>query len=297
MIVMQKHIITLSLLLCFLTSRSQYNPQFSQLIKTLEFVNPGYNASKTDPSAILIYRNQWVGFDDAPKTYGANINIPVNKWHTGFGVNSLVETRGLITQANTSLNANVDVKITKASYLTFGLNVGIETKNIDLDRAVYLGEPITAHELNTNNFYTGIGLNLFVSNLHLGAGFHYTQLTGNFYNTNEPYSLYINGSYLYYLSNNWTLKPAILFRNFAGYSDLDYGLFVLYKDLVWAGVANRWNQSVIFFADIKITKFIRLGYSYDLGIGENNIANYGTHEVSLEFKLPRSKSSFERNAN
>ena len=43
-------IIIIISLLPFIT-KGQYIPQFSQLLKTLEFVNPGYNASKNTASA------------------------------------------------------------------------------------------------------------------------------------------------------------------------------------------------------------------------------------------------------
>jgi|GEM_PF-1897261 len=276
----------------------QYIPQFSQLIKTLELVNPGYNASKVDPSATLLYRNQWTGFDGAPKTFAANINVPVNKWHTGFGVNAIGETRGLITQTNIALNANVDVKINELSYLAFGINGGVETKRIDMGRAIYFGDlPFVAEDFNSNSFYTGVGLNFFARELHLGAAFHYTQLAKSNYNSNEFYSLYLNGSYLLNLSETWSVKPSLMYRYHAGYSDLDIGFFGLYKDLFWAGVAYRINNAVIFFADVKITNFLRLGYSYDLDVRKIDYFDYGSHEISVEITLPRKTKQFERMGN
>ena len=43
-----------------------------------EFINPGYNASKVDlrPCCYIVTRDRFVG---APKSYAANVNIPVNK--------------------------------------------------------------------------------------------------------------------------------------------------------------------------------------------------------------------------
>jgi type IX secretion system PorP/SprF family membrane protein len=285
---------TISVVLLSLSAQSQYTPQYSQLIKTLEFVNPGYNASKVDPSVTLLYRNQWIGFTGAPKTYGAAVNVPVSKWHTGFGMATVAETRGLITQLNTLLNANVDVKISDASYLAFGLSGGVETKRIDMERAVYIGDHFAAEDFNSNNFYTGIGLNLFASDLHLGAAFHYTTLEGNNYDSNEYYSIYMNGSYLINIADDWALKPSLVYRHFAGFNDLDLGLFVLYKDLIWAGMAYRIDNAVIVFADVKLNKYLRLGYSYDMGVGSISNVHSGSHEVSLEFTLPRNKKQFER---
>jgi type IX secretion system PorP/SprF family membrane protein len=272
----------------------QYTPQFSQLMKTLEFVNPGYNASKDLASVVILHRNQWTGFEGAPKTYALNLNIPVNKWHTGFGANTVVETHGLITQTNADLTACVDVKVTSASYLAFGLAAGLESKRIDMGRAVWYGSlPYTADMFNSNSIHTAIGLNYFTPKLHLGGSMHFTQLKGSYYNDNEYYSIYLNGSYLFDLNADWSLKPSAMFRNFGGYSNLDYGLFVLYKDLVWAGISNRLGQALIFFADFKVTDFLRVGYSFDTPISSNTV-NYGSHEIRLEINIPRKSKTFER---
>jgi len=274
---------------------SQYTPQFSQLINTLEFVNPGYNASKDLASAVLLHRNQWTGFEGSPKTYALNVNVPINKWHTGVGVNTVVETRGLITQTNADLSACVDVKVTSLSYLTFGLFGGVESKRIDIGRAVWYGElPYSADKYNSDKLHVGFGLNYFTPEIHLGASVHYSQLDGSYYENSESFSYYLNGSYLVNLNEEWVLKPSFLFRNFSGYSSFDYGVSALYKDIVWIGLSNRFGQALIFFTDVKVTDFMRIGYSYDLAISTKNTLNYGSHEIRVDFTLPRKSKAFDR---
>jgi type IX secretion system PorP/SprF family membrane protein len=273
----------------------QYDLQFSQLISTLEFINPGYNASKDLGSAVILHRNQWTGFEGAPKMYALNVNVPVNTWHTGFGMNAIVETMGLTTQTNADLTACVDVKVTNLTYLTFGLIGGIETKRIDWNRAVWYGnQSISDNDFNSNNIHIGIGLNYFTQKIHLGASMHFSNLEGNYYKKNESYSFYLNGSYLVDLNDDWTLKPSALYRNFGGYSSFDYGVFVLYKDLIWAGISNRLGQALIFFTDVKITDFLRVGYSYDVPVSSKNTVNYGSHEIRIELTAPRKSKTFER---
>ena len=280
-----------------LFSKGQYNPQLSQLIKTLEFVNPGYNASKDMPSATLLYRNQWTGFEGAPQTMAANINVPVNKWHTGFGLNSMIETHGLTNHSNLDLTACVDVKVTNASYLAFGLSGGAELRRINMERAVYLNAPpYSADNYNSENIHTALGLNYFSQKLHLGASMHYSQLNLNRYAQNELYSFYVNGSYLIPLNEILVMKPAFLFKTWGGYNDFDIGIFMLFKDVIWGGISYRLGDALIFFADIKITDMFRLGYSYDLGLRKISDFNYGSHEIRLEFNMPRAKKKFDRMA-
>jgi type IX secretion system PorP/SprF family membrane protein len=293
-----KKLISILIVLLPVFGFCQYTPQFSQLIKTLEFINPGYNASKDLTSAVLLHRNQWTGFEGAPKTYALNINMPVNKWHTGFGVNTVVETRGLINQTNADLTACVDVKVSNSSFLAFGLALGVESKRIDIERAVWFPPllPYTAEMYNSNNIHTGIGLNYFTPKIHLGGSMHFSQMNGRYVNNNEFYSFYLNGSYLYNIDEDWALKPSAMFRYWAGYPDFDYGLFVLYKDIVWAGITNRLGQALIFFADFKVTDFMRIGYSFDAPVSSKNTVNVGSHEIRIELNLPRKSKTFERTA-
>jgi type IX secretion system PorP/SprF family membrane protein len=292
---MLKRLIILCLIVAPFTGRSQYIPQFSQLINTLEFVNPGYNASKIDPSATLLYRNQWTGFIGAPKTYGLNLNIPVNEWHAGFGLNTIAETRGLINQTNLSLTACVDVKVSTSAFMTFGLSGGVETKRIDMERAIYIGDlPYVAEDYNSNHIHAGLGINLFAQNLHVGLSMFLSQLDGNMYNPNEYYSVYLNGSYLVPLNDDWSLKPSAIYRHFAGFNDFDLGVFGLYKDIIWFGAAHRFGKAIIFFADFKVADFMRLAYSYDLAVGLTNSIDHGSHEITIEFTIPSKARDFER---
>ena len=280
-----------------LFGKSQYNPQFSQLIKTLEFINPGYNASKDLAGATMLYRNKWAGFEASPQTYAVNLNVPINQWHTGIGLNALNQSHGLTSQSNIDLSACVDVKISSASYLAFGLSGGAGLKRIDMERAIYLDDiPFNSADYNSDNMHAGIGINYFTQNIHLGASMHYSQLESNRYAQNEFYTFYVNGSYLFSLNNKWNLKPSVLYKTQGGYNDFDYGIFVLYKDILWTGISNRVGDAVIFYFDFKVNPFIRIGYSYDYSLHQISDFNYGSHEIRIELSAPRQKKKFERMA-
>ena len=292
---MKQKIIIALLIIAPLMSKGQFNPQLSQLIKTLEFVNPGYNASKDQASATLLYRKQWMGLNGAPQTMAANINVPVNKWHTGFGANTIVETFGLTTFSNIDLTACVDVKVSNSSYLAFGLSGGAEIRRIDMERAVYIGDPpFYASQYNDEYLHAAFGLNYFGKNIHLGASAHYSQLKGLRYTNNEPLSVFVNGSYLISIHPDWALKPSMLFKTWGGYSNLDAGVFALYRDLFWIGASYRTSKAFILFADIKITNSTRLGYSFDTGLSSAPILRHNSHEIRLEFNIPRTEKAFER---
>jgi hypothetical protein len=201
---------------------------------------------------------------------------------------------GLRTQADFDLGMNVDVKLSSLSYLTFGLTGGMESKCM-ISLVLYgLMRHTIFKRLYTEFVSCKYRINLFAQDLHLGASMFYTHFNGNNYKMNERFSFYFNGSYLIPVAKSWAIKPSCLVRMFYGQTDIDYGLFVLYKDWVWLGVANRLDHALIFMADFKVTNLFRLGYSYDYSISKDVDFKYNSHEIRLEFNIPHKKKTFER---
>ncbi|HPR62528.1 MAG TPA: type IX secretion system membrane protein PorP/SprF, partial [Prolixibacteraceae bacterium] len=93
---------------------------------------------------------------------------------------------------------------------------------------------------------------------------------------------------------DWALKPAMLVKTRGGYNNLDAGVFALYRDLFWIGASYRTTKAFILFADIKISNAIRLGYSFDNSLLSSSVFRYNSHEIRLEFNIPRTEKAFER---
>ena len=56
---------------------AQFEPQFTQYMFNEMFINPAYAGSRDQVSSTLVYRNQWVEMEGAPKTQTASINAPL----------------------------------------------------------------------------------------------------------------------------------------------------------------------------------------------------------------------------
>ena len=67
----------------------QQDPQFSQNMFNRLHANPAYAGSSDGICGTLLYRNQWTGFDGAPKTGLFSIDAPVNFLHGGLGLTIL----------------------------------------------------------------------------------------------------------------------------------------------------------------------------------------------------------------
>ena len=73
---------------------AQQDPQFSQNMYNRLFVNPAYAGSSESICAHLLYRNQWVSYDGAPKTGVIGIDGPVANGKVGVGLSILTDKIG-----------------------------------------------------------------------------------------------------------------------------------------------------------------------------------------------------------
>jgi type IX secretion system PorP/SprF family membrane protein len=65
------------LLLSFFDIQAQQDPHYTQYMYNMNVVNPAYAGSKENLSGSLLYRQQWVGLQGAPKTATFSLHSPV----------------------------------------------------------------------------------------------------------------------------------------------------------------------------------------------------------------------------
>lgn len=82
--------LTLKLLSVFIlinifSVNAQQLPQFTQYMYNTISVNPAYAGSREALSIVGVHRNQWSGFDRAPKTNTLSIHTPLRDDRIGLG--------------------------------------------------------------------------------------------------------------------------------------------------------------------------------------------------------------------
>src|SRR4051812_4874833 len=79
----------------FHQSEAQHDPLFTQYMFNEMFINPAYAGSRDLLSATLLYRDQWVGMDGAPKTQTFSIHSPIANKKIGLGFSIMNESIGV----------------------------------------------------------------------------------------------------------------------------------------------------------------------------------------------------------
>ncbi|MFB6320307.1 PorP/SprF family type IX secretion system membrane protein [Saccharicrinis sp. FJH54] len=285
---MRKILITLIFLSAFSLVKGQYELQFNQLIKSVEFINPGYNAIQKNITSTIIYTNQWNGFPGSPTTAVANIHVPLKSKHLGFGALFTNESLGHRDLRTGGVTVDADIRIGASSYLTLGIMGGYQLIDYNLENATTAYLDQISDIYNYNSTIVGTGVNLFVQRLHFGAsGFYQIAPNETGSELTNQLTLYSNVSYWFRLDDAWRLKLAGLYKTRGNYSSIyEGGAFFLFKDIAWLGLSYRMKSAAITMLDVKLSDFIRIGYSYAMGVGE--LANFtgSSHEIQLHITIP-----------
>jgi type IX secretion system PorP/SprF family membrane protein len=91
--------------------------------------NPAFAGSLDAMSVTALHRNQWVGFDDAPKNYSLSVHAPLHNERMGLGLLAEKNSVGIFRQTNLMANYAYTIELSKAR-LAFGLGFGATFYNI-----------------------------------------------------------------------------------------------------------------------------------------------------------------------
>src|SRR5688500_11248782 len=120
----------------FAVCEAQQYPVFSQYYFNELVINPGYAGSHVQLSATAMYRNQWVNFPGAPKTFNFSTHTALLKNKIGVGL--MVNHDEIGSYKNNHIYASYAYKIhfhdaTLAMGLQAGINLlGANFNDLDL---------------------------------------------------------------------------------------------------------------------------------------------------------------------
>ena len=106
-------------------TRAQYEPQFTQYLNNEQFINPAYAGSRGYAATSLLYRDQWVGIEGAPKTATFGFHSPFFNDKVGLGLCVMNDRIAVTNQTAVFLNYAYHLKATESGTLSLGLQGGI----------------------------------------------------------------------------------------------------------------------------------------------------------------------------
>lgn len=285
-------IVLLLCIMCVDLATAQQDPQYTQYMYNMNVVNPAYAGSKESLSITALYRDQWSGFDGAPKTFTFSAHSPLGD-KVGLGLSAVKDELGPVSETNVYADFSYTLQLGQSLNLALGVKAGATFHDVGLTDLELQDENDPFFSKNINNTYPNVGAGAFLysDNFYLGVsvpnilksvhldenGLKFGNETNHFFGT---------AGYVFQLSENVKLKPSVLVK-YALDAPLSYdgNLNALFYDKFEIGASYRLDDSFSGLVGFQVTPNIRIGYAYDSVMSDIEAVASASHEVILTFDL------------
>ena len=292
--IMNKSIISiLSVVVAFVfatQSHAQQDPNFTLYNFNMNIINPAVAGIQENPEFNLVYRSQWIGIDDAPRTATAVYSRALGK-NLGIGFSVMNDRVYILDQTDVAVDISYALQLSEQTNLYFGMKAGGGFVNIDLTRAATPGnDPLFSQ--NQSFFNPHVGAGMYIQN----PKFYISLSTPNFLrgdryekDGNRPSAavdnvhVYLGGGYNFTLNENLVLTPRLMMRTVEGApTSYDVGSSLLINDKITAGLNYRVDELYSIYGMFSVIPNLQLGVAYDITKERSNLIN---DDGSLEFLI------------
>jgi type IX secretion system PorP/SprF family membrane protein len=257
-------------------------------------INPAFAGCYNSLSATLLYRNQWVGFSEAPKSQLLSVHAPLNNDRIGLGI--MIEKNSIGIFKETSVIGNYAYRMELGEgKLSLGLGFGVTIHNIawnelvasDANDIQLVNNPSTAvlpsfsfgTYYSTKKYFIGFSIPLFLSQ-------ELNQSSGTYKISNDfsKYNYFLSGGYEFNIYPQVKLLPSLLVKYQKNTPvQIDFNALISLKDRIWLGIGYRSKNMLVGILQCQLNYQIRLGYSYDFEMSSLRKYMNGSHEIGLNY--------------
>ncbi len=293
---MKRLIYTIVIVFSSLLMQAQQDAMFTHYAFNTLAINPAYAGTRDALTITGLHRSQWVSFPGAPTTQTLTMHTPFIRENIGLGLSFVNDKIGPSNMTSFYADFSYRVRVTKKSWLSFGLKGGLNLRKVELTslKPTEGADPLLASNITSDllpNF--GFGLYYFTQKFYLGLSI--PKLLENDFKTNsvnttpdlgsEKKHYFVIAGAVFRLSDNLLFKPTGLLK-VTNAAPVEFDLtanFLLY-DRVWLGAMYRSGDAAGLLFGINITRQLALGYSYDWSFtNATGKYNGGSHEIMLRY--------------
>ncbi|MCB0791881.1 MAG: type IX secretion system membrane protein PorP/SprF [Flavobacteriales bacterium] len=290
-------------------SFAQQDPQYTQYMFDRLSVNPGVAGTSGNICITALLRQQWTGFEGAPKTGLLNLQMPIAKISSGIGISAYSDQLGQEKTTAARLHYSFHRKFGPGTFGA-GLYLGFTSRSLGHDWVAV--DPVADDNAIPDNGASAMAFDLGIGLYYVAptfwAGISSTQIPESKLkdvNIQNARHYYLQAGYDWAIGGNkkYVLQPSVLVKTDASSTVLDVNATFLYNNMVWLGVSYRTEDAIApmigYQHEFKNgNSALRLGYSYDVTTSQLKNYSSGSHEVMLNycFKIvPQPKTEIYRN--
>ena len=281
---------------------AQQEPTYTQYMFNTQTINPAYAGTWESMGFMVLAREQWVGFDNAPSTQTFTFQTLTSNKKVGLGLNIINDKFGLEKRFSIFGDYSYLVQLDNELKLRLGLKVGVSSYSNDLSSydIIDSSDPMFQGEISHKimpNF--GIGAFLYKDKYYVGLSVpkvienDFENNVNNYSSQAELRHYYLTAGYVFDLSDNVQFKPTMLTKlspNTPLQIDLTANFLIAKR--FWVGSMYRSGASFGFIAQWIISNKLRFGYAVDFSTTQLQNYNDGTHEIMVSYELSSLKEMF-----
>ncbi|MBU3658755.1 MAG: type IX secretion system membrane protein PorP/SprF [Flavobacteriales bacterium] len=277
--------------LFFLELNAQQQAHLTQYFDNYLYANPAYAGSSGMMNVSGIHREQWVGFEGAPRTSILGFNMPLKYESVGVGANVIRDEIGPTSNTQLQLSASYRLKFDEKNSLSFGLNAGFGLLS-SLTSALNSTVENDPSKLTNqqNRFMPNLGAGLLFKRERLFVGISAPKLFQNSLdgseNNLEKRHFFTQIGGVINLDETWKLRPSTQLIFIAGAPiNLDISLATIYQERFIFGAMYRLQSAFGVFVQYQINDKFRVSLASDFSTQAIRSYNYGTYEIGLAYDL------------
>jgi type IX secretion system PorP/SprF family membrane protein len=315
---MKKIVLTIALVASVLGADAQNRKHVANFSLFQQYFNPaltGYEGSMVK----TYYRNQWTGFEDAPKTIFASAELDLadlNAWKKddvlrssqqdgydrqqgakhAFGLAVMNDRFGPFTENQVQLSYGTRVRLSESLSLRWGTAFTYSAQQLDASRLVTDQESdpefsnFNGQSAKVGKFDLNMGLMLTAENFYLGYAMQDItkgkMSTGDDYlNDAFPQQHVVQAGVRAAVSEQVGLVANGLYRYDERLKETMEGqLKAVYQNMFWVGGGYRRDLAYSFNGGVRLSQ-LKIGYTYEMPTADARYLDKATNEVMVTYNL------------
>ncbi|AMQ55614.1 type IX secretion system membrane protein PorP/SprF [Algoriphagus sanaruensis] len=289
------------LLLSSVAVFSQSRKNISQFSHLQGYLNPALTSYEGSMVKGLV-RNQWAGWEGAPKTYYVSAEFDFSDLFSGselgknaVGLNLLNDEYGAFRETELILSYSSRIRVSDRAGLRLGAGVNINSIRLDASRLTteQSNDPRLAQYgggfANMNVLDFNLGMSLTHPSYYVSYGVHNVNQgsisSGDIFMERKPRVGIAQAGYRTELNDQMTLIANGMFRTQADLpSNLEFNLKFLFYEKFWLGVGHRYDYANNMQLGLLMGK-MRFGYVYEWPMLKSYLLPNPTHEFMISLRL------------
>ena len=295
---MKRVIVLISFLVVFIGSANQLLAQqrpinslymFDQLL-----INPAYAGVHVQLSGTLIFRNQWVNLEGAPKTFTGTVQSGFFGNRMGLGLVMTSDKIGVHDDINVYASYSYKLPLISGASLSLGLQAGFDLVQADFTK-LNAASTVDNFYNSFNKLSPNFGAGVFYTDrsFYVGASVPYlldsktlTDFEGVLSSSNQTRNYFITVGNTYRLSKNFKIIPSTLIRIQEGSPiNFDLSANLIIEETVGLGASWRYFEGLVWMFELKINENFHVGYAYDATTSALAKVSNGSHEIMVNYRI------------